>query len=243
MATNQLRQGPRSRGVAAACRARRSPTACRTPAPGQGRAAAAPAWLPASRRLRAGGLGPAARSAGRLPACAAYRICPTQDEFTWFASGELAYAAEVDTVPLVAVSLTARIRLLRAKLGISQEQLARQLGVSFATVNRWESGRSQPSARARQAAARGRRTVPRARRPAAGDRADRGLGGHAIDQGNRAAAGRAAGLRPSGESGRAQAHQRAAGELRPAQPGPAEGAADAERLRRAREPARRGGGP
>jgi predicted ATPase/DNA-binding CsgD family transcriptional regulator/DNA-binding XRE family transcriptional regulator/Tfp pilus assembly protein PilF len=57
----------------------------------------------------------------------------------------------VDTEPLVAVPLTARIRLLRAKLGMSQEQLARQLGVSFATVNRWESGRSQPSARARRA--------------------------------------------------------------------------------------------
>ncbi len=69
----------------------------------------------------------------------------------WFASGELAYAAGVDTEPLVAVPLAARIRLLRAKLGISQEQLARKLGVSFATVNRWESGRSQPSARARRA--------------------------------------------------------------------------------------------
>lgn len=44
--------------------------------------------------------------------------------------------------------LAARLRLLRARLGLSQEQLARQLGVSFATVNRWESGRSQPSASA-----------------------------------------------------------------------------------------------
>jgi hypothetical protein len=45
----------------------------------------------------------------------------------WFASGELAYAAEVDTEPLVAVSLTARIRLLRAKLGISQQKVLRML--------------------------------------------------------------------------------------------------------------------
>jgi predicted ATPase/DNA-binding CsgD family transcriptional regulator len=42
---------------------------------------------------------------------------------------------------------------LRTSLGLSQEQLARQLGVSFATVNRWESGRTQMSARAGRALA------------------------------------------------------------------------------------------
>ncbi len=47
--------------------------------------------------------------------------------------------------------LSTRLRLLRARLGFSQEQLARQLGVSFATVNRWEAGRSRPSARALRA--------------------------------------------------------------------------------------------
>jgi predicted ATPase/DNA-binding CsgD family transcriptional regulator len=36
---------------------------------------------------------------------------------------------------------------------MSQEQLARQLGVSFATVNRWETGRTQMSARALRALA------------------------------------------------------------------------------------------
>ena len=46
-----------------------------------------------------------------------------------------------------------RIQRLRARLGLSQEQLARQLGVSFATVNRWESGRTQMSARASRALA------------------------------------------------------------------------------------------
>ena len=45
----------------------------------------------------------------------------------------------------------ARLRRLRARHGLSQEQLARLLGVSFATVNRWETGRTQMSARARQA--------------------------------------------------------------------------------------------
>jgi predicted ATPase/DNA-binding NarL/FixJ family response regulator/DNA-binding XRE family transcriptional regulator len=48
-------------------------------------------------------------------------------------------------------SPAARIQRLRASLGLSQEQLARQLGVSFATVNRWESGRTQMSARASRA--------------------------------------------------------------------------------------------
>ncbi|KOP25395.1 XRE family transcriptional regulator [Hapalosiphon sp. MRB220] len=37
------------------------------------------------------------------------------------------------------------IRELRKRLGLSQEQLARQLGVSFQTVNRWENGRATPS--------------------------------------------------------------------------------------------------
>jgi predicted ATPase/DNA-binding NarL/FixJ family response regulator/DNA-binding XRE family transcriptional regulator len=46
-----------------------------------------------------------------------------------------------------------RLRQLRTSLGLSQEQLAHQLGVSFATVNRWESGRTQMSARAGRAVA------------------------------------------------------------------------------------------
>jgi non-specific serine/threonine protein kinase len=42
-----------------------------------------------------------------------------------------------------------RVRALRERLGISQEQLAQQLGVSFATVNRWEAGHHRMSASAR----------------------------------------------------------------------------------------------
>ncbi len=45
-------------------------------------------------------------------------------------------------------SVAARLRTLRSNLGLSQEQLARRLGVSFATVNRWESGRTGSSDRA-----------------------------------------------------------------------------------------------
>ena len=46
-----------------------------------------------------------------------------------------------------------RLRGLRARLDLSQEQLARILGVSFATVNRWEAGRTRMSARAQRALA------------------------------------------------------------------------------------------
>lgn len=35
----------------------------------------------------------------------------------------------------------------RAKLNLSQEALARELNVSFATINRWEKGRTIPSKR------------------------------------------------------------------------------------------------
>lgn len=34
---------------------------------------------------------------------------------------------------------------IRKKLGLSQEQMARLLGVSFVTVNRWEGGHSSPT--------------------------------------------------------------------------------------------------
>lgn len=34
---------------------------------------------------------------------------------------------------------------MRLRLGWSQERLAREIGVSFCTVNRWEKGRSAPS--------------------------------------------------------------------------------------------------
>src|SRR5947207_13658603 len=43
------------------------------------------------------------------------------------------------------------LRAIRGKLGLTQEQLAERLGVSFATVNRWEGGMNAPQ-RAAQAA-------------------------------------------------------------------------------------------
>ena len=43
------------------------------------------------------------------------------------------------------------IKSIRDILGMSQTELAEQLGVSFATVNRWENGHCEPSKIATQA--------------------------------------------------------------------------------------------
>ena len=51
----------------------------------------------------------------------------------------------------VATDIAAAIRGLRAKLHLSQEELAQRLNVSFATVNRWENGKAQPQGTARDA--------------------------------------------------------------------------------------------
>ena len=37
------------------------------------------------------------------------------------------------------------IKGIRSQLNLSQTELAKKLGVSFATVNRWEKGRCEPS--------------------------------------------------------------------------------------------------
>ncbi|MFO8071439.1 MAG: helix-turn-helix domain-containing protein [Polyangia bacterium] len=42
------------------------------------------------------------------------------------------------------------VRDLRKHLGFTQEQFARELGVTMSTVSRWETGRAQPSGLARQ---------------------------------------------------------------------------------------------
>lgn len=38
-----------------------------------------------------------------------------------------------------------KVKAVRNQLQITQEELAHKLGVSFATVNRWESGSYKPS--------------------------------------------------------------------------------------------------
>lgn len=47
--------------------------------------------------------------------------------------------------------LTATLRRIRSHLNLTQEQLADRLGVSFATVNRWEGGKSAPQRAALEA--------------------------------------------------------------------------------------------
>jgi DNA-binding transcriptional regulator YiaG len=42
------------------------------------------------------------------------------------------------------------VRLVRRQLGLSQEALAHELGVSFATINRWENGKTVPFKLARR---------------------------------------------------------------------------------------------
>jgi DNA-binding transcriptional regulator YiaG len=39
----------------------------------------------------------------------------------------------------------ARIRQLREELNMTQENFAHEIGVTFATVNRWENGRTTPN--------------------------------------------------------------------------------------------------
>lgn len=46
-------------------------------------------------------------------------------------------------------AFAATLRVIRAKLDLTQEQLAGRLGVSFATVNRWEGGANVPQKAAR----------------------------------------------------------------------------------------------
>ncbi|MCU4161642.1 N-6 DNA methylase [Acidiphilium sp. AL] len=49
-----------------------------------------------------------------------------------------------------AQAVAATLRAIRAKLDLTQEQLAERLGVSFATVNRWEGGSNMPQKAARE---------------------------------------------------------------------------------------------
>ena len=42
------------------------------------------------------------------------------------------------------------IKEMMLKLGMTQEELAQKLGVSFTSVNRWENGQTKPSKLARK---------------------------------------------------------------------------------------------
>ena len=70
-------------------------------------------------------------------------------------------------------SFSGLVTVIRQQLVVSQEDLARQLGVSFATVNRWEKGHRKPSQLARaqlnafcdKMIQRGKLILPDAQRP------------------------------------------------------------------------------
>lgn len=42
------------------------------------------------------------------------------------------------------------VKRVRKELGLSQEQLARELSISFSTINRWENCKSHPSQMAKE---------------------------------------------------------------------------------------------
>ena len=46
------------------------------------------------------------------------------------------------------MSFSSSIKYIRQNSLLSQEAFAKELGVSFTTVNRWESGKSKPSYKA-----------------------------------------------------------------------------------------------
>jgi putative transcriptional regulator len=45
---------------------------------------------------------------------------------------------------MVDVNISALVRRLRGQLGLTQEQFAHRVGVTFSTVNQWENGRRRP---------------------------------------------------------------------------------------------------
>ena len=45
----------------------------------------------------------------------------------------------------IPVDYPSRVRTVRARLELTQAKLADQIGVSFATINRWENGQSRPT--------------------------------------------------------------------------------------------------
>ena len=43
------------------------------------------------------------------------------------------------------MNFSEKVKYVREKLELSQEEFAHELGVSFATINRWENGKGKPS--------------------------------------------------------------------------------------------------
>lgn len=93
----------------------------------------------------------------------------------------MTYIADMETTQ----STAERLQRLRKQLGLSQEEIAGRLDVSFATVNRWEGGKSSPQraqlARINQLAEEaGSEGDSDASRPATGNRRRRGVQNSAV---------------------------------------------------------------
>ena len=48
------------------------------------------------------------------------------------------------------MTFSEKVKVVRKELCLTQKELASVLGVSFATVNRWENGQAKPSALAQK---------------------------------------------------------------------------------------------
>jgi putative transcriptional regulator len=60
-------------------------------------------------------------------------------------SGEHRLLAKESVMVIEVQNLPELVKEIRRQLSLSQEDLARELGISFATVNRWENGVVKPS--------------------------------------------------------------------------------------------------
>ena len=49
------------------------------------------------------------------------------------------------------MSIGEKIKFARKKMFLSQEAMAKELGISFATLNRWENGKYEPNYAAQKA--------------------------------------------------------------------------------------------
>ncbi|HCE6421727.1 TPA: N-6 DNA methylase [Pseudomonas aeruginosa] len=65
----------------------------------------------------------------------------------------ICYIANISNMTNIARDFATTLRAIRTELNLTQEQLAERLGVSFATVNRWEGGNSKPQRAAQEAIA------------------------------------------------------------------------------------------
>ena len=60
------------------------------------------------------------------------------------AIGRLPFETAVEESKMRSTNYARLVKALRQRRGMTQEALAREIGVSFATLNKWENGRRRP---------------------------------------------------------------------------------------------------